>query len=133
MPEENINAVIAELEHKCAELPDNFIAHHHLALVYRKAGRPQDAIRELKRAIELDDNSAEPYVNLGAVYFELGDLDQALAANKKALTLMVKPAQAHVNIGLIHLLRGQLPALRAAQLRPANGVTAPLAIGWSLN
>lgn len=80
---EDIDVVIAELEQKCIELPDNFIAHHHLALVYRKAGRYQDAIRELNRSIELDDNSAEPYVNLGGVYFEMGDLDQAMAANSQ--------------------------------------------------
>ena len=59
------------------------MAHHHLGLVYRQAGRQDDAIRELKRAIEIDEHSAESLINLGAIYFELGRLDEAIATLKE--------------------------------------------------
>ena len=37
-----------ELEEKCAKKPNSVTAHHHLGLVYRQAGRIDDAIRELE-------------------------------------------------------------------------------------
>ena len=66
----DLNAVIAELEEKVKELPGNFVAHHHLAMVYHKAGRHNDAIDELKKCIEIDDANAEAHINIGAIYFE---------------------------------------------------------------
>ena len=74
---ENINQVIEEMEQKCTEHPDSLMAHHHLALVYRKAGRQNDAIAELKKCLEIDEQSYEAYINLGAIYFEMGNLDEA--------------------------------------------------------
>ncbi|MCI5228038.1 MAG: tetratricopeptide repeat protein, partial [Candidatus Electrothrix sp. AX2] len=53
----SIDTVINELEKICKENPDNIIAHHKLGLIYRQAGRTDDAIRELEKAIELDDHS----------------------------------------------------------------------------
>ena len=57
MSENNANddlaKVIEELEQKCADKPDSVMAHHHLGLVYRKAGRLQDALAELEKAIEI--------------------------------------------------------------------------------
>ena len=41
---EDLPKVIAEMEKKCAEHPDNVMARHHLGLVYMKAGRIDEAI-----------------------------------------------------------------------------------------
>ena len=70
----DIKSVIAELEKICAEKPGNVIAHHQLGLVYRQAGRLDEAIRELSKAIELDNQSVESLINLGAIYFDKGDV-----------------------------------------------------------
>ncbi|MCI5191243.1 MAG: hypothetical protein D3905_15955, partial [Candidatus Electrothrix sp. AS4_5] len=43
----SIDTVINELEKICKENPDNIIAHHKLGLIYRQAGRTDDAICEL--------------------------------------------------------------------------------------
>ncbi len=113
MSEKDINDVIAELEEKCKEQPKSVIAHHHLALVYRKAGRLDDAIRELKTAIDIDEQSTESYINLGGILFEQGKTDEALEVNKKALIYAKLPAHkanAHTNIGLIHQQRGEVDA-----------------------
>ena len=77
-PKVSIETVIAELEKICKENPDNIIAHHKLGLVYRQAGRIDEAICELEKAIELDDHSVESYINLGAIFFDRGDVDRAL-------------------------------------------------------
>lgn len=105
MPEsfqtKNLPKVIEELEKKCAELPDNVVAHHHLAVVYRMAGRTDDALRMLERCLEIDPQAVQALVNIGAIHFEKGDLDQAMAANEMALKIMPNSAEAHANLGMI--------------------------------
>ncbi len=108
---EDLNAVIAELEQKCEEMPSSVVAHHHLAMVYHKAGRHNDAVNELQTCIKIDDQSGEAYINLGAIYFEMGKLDESLEANKKALLYTPADsakAQAHCNIGMIEQQHGNL-------------------------
>jgi Flp pilus assembly protein TadD len=48
----DLNEVIADLEKLVAEKPDNVMARHHLGLVYRRAGRSDDAVTQLEKAIE---------------------------------------------------------------------------------
>ena len=74
---QDLNEIIAELEEKCRELPDNVMAIHHLAVVYRKAGRNADALEMLEKCIKLDPHSVESHINIGAIHFESGNLDKA--------------------------------------------------------
>ena len=74
---EDLPTVIAEMEKKCKNNPDNVVAFHHLGLVYMKAGRIDEAIEALERCIELDDQANQPMINLGAIYFGMGNLDKA--------------------------------------------------------
>ncbi|MEN8141098.1 MAG: tetratricopeptide repeat protein [Thermodesulfobacteriota bacterium] len=129
---EDLNAVIAELEGKCAEMPKSVVAHHHLAMVYHKAGRHNDAVKELKECIKIDDQSGEAYINLGAIYFEMGKLDESLEANKKALHYTPADsakAQAHCNIGLIEQQHGKLPEALDAYTK-ATMHDPKLAFAW---
>ena len=41
---EDLPRVIAELEKKCKQTPDNIVTLHHLGLVYMKSGRIDEAI-----------------------------------------------------------------------------------------
>lgn len=110
MPEnvqtKNLPKVIAELEEKCKELPDNVVAHHHLAVVYRMAGRTDDALRMLERCLEIDPQAVQALVNIGAIHFETGDFDKAMAANNQALKIMPNSAEAHANLGMIWWQKG---------------------------
>src|SRR5665647_3460465 len=64
----DISAVISDLEKVVQEKPGNVMARHHLGLVYRKAGRVDEAITQLEKAIELDNQSMESMINLGAIF-----------------------------------------------------------------
>ena len=57
--QEDLPKVIAELEKKCRENPQSVTAFHHLGLVYMKAGKPQEAIKALEKAIEIDPLNGE--------------------------------------------------------------------------
>ena len=63
--QEDLSKVIEETEKKCAEKPGSVVAHHHLGLVYRKAGRLDDEVVALEKAIEMDHFSVESRINLG--------------------------------------------------------------------
>ena len=89
---EDLPKVIEELEKKCKENPENVMAVHHLGLVYMKAGRIDDAINAMKKAIELDELSVESRINLGAIYFGQGKLDEAQKLNEEAVNAKSVPS-----------------------------------------
>ena len=78
--------VIAELEKKCEELPDNVVAHHHLAVVYKMAGRPDDALRMLERCLEIDPQAVVVFITA------YGDAEKAVKSIKMGATdFILKP------------------------------------------
>ena len=94
--QEDLPKVIEEFEKKCEEHPNSVMAFHHLGLVYMKAGRIDDAIKTLKKAIKIDDLSSESMINLGAIYFGQGDLDKAQEMNEKAVAVNAEePRELH--------------------------------------
>jgi tetratricopeptide (TPR) repeat protein len=112
---EDLPTVIAELEKKCKQTPDNVVTFHHLGLVYMKAGRIEDAIHALERSIEIDDQANQPMINLGAIYFGQGDLDKAQELNEMAIKAQPDTsAQAHANLGLIWQQRNEMDKSIAA-------------------
>lgn len=112
---EDLPTVIAEMEKKCKQAPDNVVAFHHLGLVYMKAGRIEDAIQALERSIEIDDQANQPMINLGAIYFGQGNLDKAQELNEMAIKAQPDTsAQAHANLGLIWQQRNEMDKSIAA-------------------
>lgn len=106
---EDLPTVIAEMEKKCKQSPDNVVAFHHLGLVYMKAGRIPEAIECLEKCLVLDEQANQPMINLGAIYFGQGNLDKAQELNE--LAIKVQPdtsAQAYANLGLIWQQRNEL-------------------------
>ena len=67
--QEDLPKVIAELEKKCLENPQSVTAFHHLGLVFMKAGRMDEAIKALERAVEIDPLNGDAMINLGAIHF----------------------------------------------------------------
>lgn len=108
----SLEQVIAEQERVVAEKPDNVMARHQLGLIYRKAGRMDDALRELEKAVALDPQSLESLINLGALYFDRGDEDRALQLNRQVVDIYPEMAEAHGNIGLILQRQGLMSQMR---------------------
>jgi len=106
---EDLPTIIAEMEKKCKQSPDNVVAFHHLGLVYMKAGRIDEAITCLNKCIEIDEQANQPMINLGAIYFGQGNLDKAQELNEMAIAAQPDlSAQAHANLGLIWQQRNEL-------------------------
>ncbi len=106
---EDLPTVIAEMEKKCKQNPDNVVTLHHLGLVYMKAGRIDEAIESLEKCLVIDEQANQPMINLGAIYFGQGNLDKAQELNEMAIKAQPDTsAQAHANLGLIWQHRNEL-------------------------
>jgi tetratricopeptide (TPR) repeat protein len=68
-------------------------------LIYRNAGRYDDAVSSFQKATEYDSAAAPPYNNMGIVWLEQGNYDAAIPQFKKALTVDPNLAPAYSNLG----------------------------------
>lgn len=72
---------ITAYEQALALQPDNAPVRTDLGIMYRRAGRPEDAVREFDRAIAIDPKLENPRFNKGIVLLhDLNDRENALRA-----------------------------------------------------
>jgi superkiller protein 3 len=101
---------IAELEKLLAAEPDDFQARCRLGELYFSKGRLDDALTEVKKAIEMAESLrtemnrslAMYYSNLGTIYATKNMVDEADAQFKKALELNTTDVLALFNLGRVH-------------------------------
>lgn len=81
--------------------PDSAEAHFYLGSVYLGTKKADKAIRELNKAISLDDSQGEYYAVLSFAYFNLlDDKEEGAALMDKALKLEPRNYQFHVTRGV---------------------------------
>lgn len=73
---------------------------------YTEAGRPDLAIKHLKRAVRMDESNALAWSLLGYSYLKTGDKESAIKAYAKALSLNPEDVQAAIEVSLIYLNEG---------------------------
>ena len=126
--------------------PEKFRPQLNLGTQLGRAGRYEEALPFLRKAVELDPESAKAHNQLGTAYLRLRRLDEALPEFHRALALDPEHAYAHYNIAWIldHTGRSEealpymrrflvlapekLAAFRAPierRIRQLTGITAP--------
>jgi len=106
---------IAGLEKLLADEPDDFQARCRLGELYFSKGRLDDALVEVKKAIEMAENIrtemnrslAMYYSNLGTIYATKNMSDEAEAQFKKALECNADDVLALFNLGRLHAEKRQ--------------------------
>lgn len=101
---------IAELEKLLATEADDFQARCRLGELYFSKGRLDDALAEVKKAIEMAEglraemnrSLAMYYSNLGTIYGTKGMIDDAEAQFKKALEIFPDDVLALFNLGRVY-------------------------------
>ncbi|MEO1240674.1 MAG: tetratricopeptide repeat protein [Pseudomonadota bacterium] len=84
-------------------------------IIHNRNNAVQAAIDDFNAALEIDDASAEAYLNRGNSWFRAGRYEDALTDYKRALALEVsKPWAAWYNIGLVHDARGDSDSAQQA-------------------
>lgn len=106
--------------------PDSALAHYNLGLAYGSTGRARSAEEHYRRALEIDPELVEAWVNLGGVRLQQWDFEGCLAATREAVARRPNSAIAHFNMGQAHLYLGHAEELvacnrRALELDPRNG------------
>lgn len=72
-----------------------------LALIALEQRRPQEALRCLRRCLEIDPKRADVHANLGALLLETGSPREALESCDRAIALQPDHAEAHANRGVV--------------------------------
>ena len=101
---------IAELEKLLGEEPDDFQARCRLGELYFGKGRMDEALTEVKKAIEMaeglrvemDRSLAMYYSNLGTIYGPKGMMDDACPQFERALELNRYDVLSLFNLGRLH-------------------------------
>lgn len=86
-------------------------AHYNLALSHTRCGRVDRAEREYRRALAIDPDLVEAWVNLGGVRLLKWDFQGSLEANREALARRPDLVQAHFNAGQAALYLGDAEEL----------------------
>lgn len=90
---------VALWESNLRHRPNNPRAHYNLGYALVEAGRPQEAIAPLKRALELAPGYADVHTTLGNALSQLGRSDEALQHYEQAARIEPDNAAAHYNLG----------------------------------
>lgn len=103
--------------------PNSPRAHNNLALALADAGRIDDAVSHLRRAIKLNPNYALAYNNLGNILFRRDRVAEAMQLYAEAIRIAPDYADAHNNMGAALERTGQYAAAvrqcrRALELEP---------------
>jgi tetratricopeptide (TPR) repeat protein len=92
--------------------PENAVAHYYYAVALSKQSPgPEDFAlveSELKRAIELDPQLGNAYLQLGILYSSKRDAPAAIRAFQKAIELLPLPDEAHYRLAQLYRQTGEL-------------------------
>jgi tetratricopeptide (TPR) repeat protein len=99
---------IAFWEDNIKKAPEKARAHNNYGVALSEASRFDEAIKEYKRAIELDKFYSDPFSNIAVAYSLKGQFDLAIEALKSAIVLNPEYAEAYNNLGTLYIKNGNL-------------------------
>lgn len=83
------------------------VVRANLAVAYLQLDRLEEAVRELKRALEMNPEMPHVWTNLGSAYLRQGLLTESEEASRKALDIQPDFAMAHNNLAVVLLEQGR--------------------------
>jgi Tfp pilus assembly protein PilF len=107
-------------------------AHHGMGLIYAwSLGRPQDAEKEFKRALEMRPDFSEAMTNLGALYISRGRFQESIPLLEKAARDPLYKARvlAQSDLGWALYKSGQREK-GVGEIRAALQVAPKYCLGW---
>jgi TolB-like protein/Tfp pilus assembly protein PilF len=125
----------SEREYKRAiELDPNSEAHHGYALLLMNLGRPDQAIREIDLAQELDPLTLPLKYNVGSLYISARDYDRAIGHFRRLLDTQPNIPLIHANLGLAYMYKGMyaegMAELRKASELSGDNVSRKALVAW---
>jgi Tfp pilus assembly protein PilF len=103
--------------------PEFYQAHTELGILYKEAGRVDDAETEFIKAHELNRKNIEPLLNLTTLYIDENKPERAVSASEEAVKANSRSAPAFLNLGIAlykaaMLDKAEVALKRALELAP---------------
>ena len=89
-------------------------AYFNLAKIYEREGKIDDAIREYKRALDIDRDYVDAHNSLGILYLQQDRVDLAIQEFDEATRLSPRVALYHRNLGVAYVRAGDKKKARRA-------------------
>lgn len=124
---------LRDAEYICEQIVQYEPAHgdalHLLGTIAHRDGKSERAIELLRRAIEINPQSAALHADLGSLYRRSGRLEEAAASLEQACLLQPDSYLAHVNLGDVFNAMGKVDEAitryqQALQLRPPDALAS---------
>lgn len=128
LPQGVVELALKGAREDAAVNPRDAEARVRLGALYRKIGRYDDALTQLRLAAKLDENNARAYFETGLTYKRMRNIDPAISAFIKAANIDPGLEEAHYRLGELYLYsdrpaRATDALLRALALNPLSGDT----------
>jgi len=94
---------IGDLQKAVSDNPDSAVAHMRLGTAWLQAGAAKKAEMALRRAVEIDPEYDEAWVNLGGIMLGSWDFSGCVEVNRQVTERNPELLLAHYNQGLGHL------------------------------
>ncbi len=104
--DEQIFAAIEAYSGAIALRPDSILAHLRLGETYHRRGNLDEAVREFRRATNLDQTATRPFEELGDVLYQQQRFDRAVEAYSRALRLDDRSAAMAYKLALAEYRNG---------------------------
>jgi tetratricopeptide (TPR) repeat protein len=128
--------VFSLYETTLARNPSSWVAHLNLGTALDDAGRTEESLPHLQRALELKPDFPETLNSLGNVLSRLGRSQEARPLLEQAVRLQPRFAAAHNTLGICLMALGHaedgLAAFRRALALDPQLVKARVNLGWAL-
>ena len=100
--QDDVNKAVNIYQKLVEEEPDNLISLNNYAWVLQQAGKTEEALPYIERAMKINANHPDILDSYGKILFALGRYDKAKAQYEKSLQL--RPANAEVQLNYAELL-----------------------------
>ncbi|MFH1379399.1 MAG: tetratricopeptide repeat protein [bacterium] len=99
---------LEDLHQLAKQYPDNSAVFEKLGWVYAKEKNWEDALKNYKKAVEINPQLSGGYNNLGNIYFTLGQRAYAMTYYTRALEIDPQLIDAQMNLGICYYYEGRL-------------------------
>ena len=115
---------LPELKEKPVDARDYFLR----GCSYHELGMYSEAVKYYQKAIKLESDFLEAFINLGVAYYQIGKYSKAIDAYEKAIILDPQSSSIYNKLGSAYIIHGRFSKAldsfkKATELEPENPVS----------
>jgi tetratricopeptide (TPR) repeat protein len=88
--------------------------HYYAALDFYAEGKPDEAIAEYEKCLQLDPSHSEALHGLARAYQDMNRLDDSIEVSKRLIAIDADDILAHTSLSIAYQKKGMIPEAEAA-------------------